>query len=201
MRAIAVFVMMMSSIGFVGCSKSSTGSVAAAGATGGAANADSSPAHDDACGLLALSDVRSVLPEAVKPVRRDNLADQGINGCGWYVASGKYPVLEVSVWQASGADDTPMENARTLAMGFEDPLRGDAQRAVRFENVGGVGDNAVAIIEKTDSARGIMTTGALLTLQKNGKIATVSSSQLATRDRATALEQLTGLGKAVARRL
>jgi hypothetical protein len=201
MRLIAIFIMTMVSIGLIGCSKSSTSSIAQANAAGAADSEDTAPASDNACGLLTLSEVRNVLPEAAKAVHKDNLVDQGIDGCGWYVASGKYPVLELSVWQVSGSDDTPMSNAETLAMGFADPLRSDAQRAIRIEKITGVGEDSVAIVEKIDAARGIMTTGAMLTFQKNGKIATVATSQLAERERPTALEQLAALGKAVARRL
>jgi hypothetical protein len=182
-----------------GCSKgSSTDSALAAddAPPTAAAAADMS----DPCSLLSLGEVRRLLPEANKALRNDKLASQGINGCEWY-GSGKAPLLEVSVWQASGPDETPMENASTLAMGFADPLRGDTQAAVRIEKIAGVGEQAVAIVEEADAARGILTTGGLLTLQKNGRIALVTSSTIANRERAAALDQLATLGKAVAARL
>lgn len=181
------------------CSKSSSSDVAGAANAGPPAAAVATD-KSDACSLLSLDEVRRLLPEANKAARNDKLASQGIYGCEWY-GSGKAPLLEVSVWQASGPDETPMENASTLAMGFADPLRGDAQAAVRIEEIAGVGEQAVAIVEKTDTARGILTTGGLLTLQKNGRIALVTSSTIAIRERATALDQLATLGKAVAARL
>ena len=86
-------------------------------------------------------------------------------------------------------------------MGVADPTRADAQGAVRLEKIAGVGEDAVAIVEKADEQRGILTTTALLTLRKNGRIATIASGFLDNTDRARALEQLATLGKAAADRL
>jgi hypothetical protein len=158
------------------------------------------PARDDACGLLSLAEIRGVLPDAARAERNDNLASQGINACSWY-GKGKAPVLDVSIWEAADAEDTPMENARTLAMGVADPTRPDTQAGVRLEKITGVGEEAVALVEKSDESRGIISTAALITFSKHGRIVTVASSDIAVRERAAALKDLATLGKAVAARL
>ena len=185
----------------IGCTKEATGNTSPSADADSPASASTPAAKDDACALLSLAEIRRVLPDAAKVVRNDHLAAQGIAGCGWYAASGKAPRLEVSVWEVSGADDTVMENARTLAMGFADPLRGDAQQAVRLDKVAGVGEEAVVIVEKSDAARGILTTGAVLTLRQNGRIAMVTSGYMGSGDRSAALKDLAMLGKALAARL
>ena len=182
----------------MGCSKEAAGDASTANTT---ASTPATPADPgDACALLSLAEVRRVLPEASRTERNDNLTEHGIKGCGWY-GKGKAPFIEVSVWQVSGEDDTPWENANTLAMGVADPTRPGAQAAVRLEKIAGVGEDAVAIVEKADDQRGILTTTALLTLRKNGRIATIVSGFLDAGDRARALEQLASLGKAAAGRL
>jgi hypothetical protein len=183
----------------MGCAKHASGDAPSAG-QGATAPAEAAPSKDNACGLLTLAEIRRVLPEASRAVRNDNLASQGIAACSWY-GSGKAPVLDVSVWDVSGADDTPEENARTLAMGLADPLRAGAQEKVRIQKVAGVGEDAAAVVEKADDAQGILSTGALLSLQKNGRIATVASSDIAVNERSKALDQLATLGKAIAARL
>jgi hypothetical protein len=184
----------------MGCSKPATGDAPPAVA-GAAASAAAPPAKDDACALLSLSEIRRVLPQAARAERDDALKEHGINGCDWYADTGKAPVLEVSVWTVSGDDDTPTSNARTLAMGIADPTRANTEAAVRLEKVAGVGEEAVAIVEKRDDARGILTTAGLLTLRQNGRIATVASAYIAVEDRSKALGQLAALGKAVAAQL
>ena len=141
-----------------------------------------------------------MVPHASRVERNDNLSTYGIAACSWY-GTGKAPVVDVSVWDKSGADDTAESNLKSLAMGIADPTRPGTQAAVRIEKVAGLGENAFAIVEKADEARGILSNGALLSVQKNDRIATVASSYVAFDDRAKALDQLTALGKAVAARL
>lgn len=186
--------MFAATILMAGCAQEASGDAPAKTA------AQMPPAKDDACGLLTLADIRRVLPEAARAERNDSLAAQGINVCSWY-GKGKASVLDVSVWTASGADDTPMDNARTLAMGVADPTRAGAEAAVRLESVPGIGDQAVAMAEKADESRGILTTATLLTFSKSGRIVTVSSGDIARRDRPAALADLSTLGKAIAARL
>jgi hypothetical protein len=192
--------LLAASVLLTGCSRDAAGDAPTPARAEAPAPTETPPAREDACALLSLAEIRRVLPEASRAERNDKLSTEGINGCGWYGA-GKSPLIEVSVWQVSGEDDTAMENARTLAMGIADPTRADGQDAVRLEKIAGIGDEAVAMVEKSDASRGILTTSALLTLQKNGRIALVASVDMANADRTRALEQLTTLGKAVAARL
>lgn len=181
------------------CGGASPGSGAAAASPSGVSTA----ATRSACSLLTLEEVRRIVPDAASSAPRALRADADIDVCSWKDASGKRSVVDVSVWKISGTDDTPLGNVRTLATGLVDPLRGDAEKAIRLETIGGLGEGAgaVAFVERMDPARGIIGTGALLALQKNGRIATVQSSSLAGKDRTAALDGLRTLGRTVAGRL
>ena len=180
----------------VGCSKQAAGDAPPPADAGSTLAAEVPLPKDDPCGLLTMSEIRRALPKVTKATREESLVAYGMKGCDWHGATGKAPMLEVRVWQVSGADDTPMDNARTLAMGVADPTRAGTQEAVRLEKLAGIGEDAVAIVEKTDEARGILTTCAFISLQKNGRIVTMASSDIAAGDRSLALEQLKALGKA-----
>jgi len=189
---------LLAAITLTGCAKEAAGDAAPAQA-GTAAKTETAPAKGDACGLLTLTEVRGVVPQASRVERNDNLTKYGIAACSWY-GTGKAPVVDVSVWDVSGADDTAESNLQTLAMGVADPTRPGAQAAVRIEKVAGI-ENAFVIVEKADGARGILSNGALLSVQKNGRIATVASAYVDFDDRPKAMDQLATLGKAIAARL
>lgn len=187
-------------LALVGCSKPASGDAAASEAAAPTTSVTLAN-KDDACSLLSLPEIRRVLPQAARAQPNEALAEHGIHGCEWYSGSGKAPVLAVSVWQMSGDDDTPMDNVRTLAMGIADPTRAGAEASVRLETVSGVGEDAAAFVEKSDDARGILSSSGFLSLRQNGRIATVASSHIDLEDRAKGLEQLAALGKSIAARL
>ena len=94
-----------------------------------------------------------------------------------------------------------MEEARGWTLVFLDPLKPQAERQVRFERLPGVGDEAIAIVERTDPAKGFINDGAILVVRRGKKQASLLSSDLARRERADALKAFVLLGKAVAARL
>lgn len=184
----------------IGCAQRTAGDASASAPGDGTGSAGASRSRNDACSLLTVAEIRRVLPEATRAERNDRLVAQGIAACRWYGA-GKASLVDLSVWTVSGPDDTPEENARTLAMGIADPTRPGADAAVRLEKVAGVGEDAVAVVEKADDARGILSTSAYITVRRNGRIATVASGFVAVDDRPKAIAQLATLGEAVAARL
>jgi hypothetical protein len=166
-----------------------------------ASTSAATPASGDACSLLSIEEVRAMLPEVKSAKRNDDLVAQGIASCEWRDAAGKRVLLGLRTWKQDGADDTPTDNAETLAMGMTDPLRGEAQGAVRMEKMPSVGDDAVAFVEKADSAKGILSQGSLLVVRKGDQLVLLLSSALAGHERSAALRELSTLGKSALRRL
>jgi hypothetical protein len=151
----------------------------------------------DPCALLSAADVQQAFPGS-KPGRLDRaLEKRGILRCEWLLPIGRMVLI-------SGADDesdTPIDEAKTMMMAFVDPLRADAERNVRIEKLPGVGDEAVAVVEREDKAKGITQNGALLVVRRGQRQIVVIANTLVRPDRAEALEVLSGLGKAIAKRL
>ena len=95
----------------------------------------------------------------------------------------------------------PEEAEDTWALTFLDPLRNDAAKNVRYETLTGVGDQAVAVVEREDKVKGFGATAAILVVRRSKQQVAVLSTGLARRERAEALRVLGELGKAIARRL
>ncbi len=152
-------------------------------------------AQRDPCALLTTAEVQQVLPgsKAGQPDRR--LDKQGIYRCRW-----EYQGNHVTVISGDEATESPREEAETWVLAFIDPLRGDASR-VRYAVLKGVGDEAVAIVERPDTGKGIAQNGAVVVVRRGAQQVSVLAPHLARRDRAAALEALAALGKAVAGRM
>jgi hypothetical protein len=151
----------------------------------------------DPCALLTAAEVQQAFPGS-KPGRLDRaLEKQGILRCEWILPIGRMVLI-------SGADDesdTPIDEAKTMMAAFVDPLRADAERNVRFEKLSGVGDDAVAVVEREDKAKGITQNGALLVVRRSKRQIVVIADNLVRPDRVEALKVLSDLGKAIAKRL
>jgi hypothetical protein len=151
----------------------------------------------DPCALLSAAEVQQAFPGS-KPGRADRaLEKSGILRCEWVLPMGRMVLI-------SGGDDesdTPIDEAKTMMTAFVDPLRADAERHVRFEKLPGVGDAAIAVVEREDKAKGITQNGALLVVKRGKRQIVVITDDLARRERADALKVLSDLGKAIAKRL
>ena len=88
-----------------------------------------------------------------------------------------------------------------MSLGFIDPLKSDAARNVRYETIKDVGDQAMAVVERADEARGILQDSAFLIVQRGNQQVNLMSSDLARRERAEALQALAELGRAAVQRL
>jgi hypothetical protein len=154
----------------------------------------------DPCALLTAADMQQAFP-GTKPGRViRTLEKEGILSCEWTHAAGRV----VLVAGADSAEDTPEEEAKTLMSAFVDPLRPDAERRVRIETLPGVGDKAVAILERQDQAKGITQDGVLLVVRRGKRQVALLGAppgDLSRRERADALRVLSDLGKAIAKRL
>ncbi|WP_159016348.1 hypothetical protein [Cognatiluteimonas profundi] len=150
---------------------------------------------DSPCRVLGDATVRAVFPDAKAGARNRSREEYGITACQWSTGSGDFTA---EIWQAKGS--TADNEIRGLATGFVDPTKPDAQGNVRFEPVPGVGDQAFAVVENKDAAKGILADVALLVASHGDRILVLTSTDLARGDRADALKTLATLGAdAVAR--
>jgi hypothetical protein len=149
------------------------------------------------CALLTTAEVAQAFPGS-KAGRLDRSKEKfGVVTCLWDNPSGLMSIV-------AGADEDlepPKEEAQSWTMVFLDPLRTDAARHVRYEVLAGVGDEAVAIVEREDKTKGFMTNGAILVVRRGKRQVVVLSTDLARRERAEALRVFAELGKAIAKRL
>ena len=88
-----------------------------------------------------------------------------------------------------------------MSLMFLDPLKPGAGQNVRYETIKDVGDQARAIVETADEKKGFLTDSAVLVAQRKGLQLVLMSTQLAQRDRSSALKVLEDLGRAAAKRL
>ena len=152
--------------------------------------------HADPCSLLSASEIQAAFPGATAGVRDSALEQYGIARCSW-----NYPDGGLLVLLASDGDESAREGAEGLTPTFLDPWRSDASKRVRYEPLPGVGDHAVAVLEREDKTKGFMRDGAILVVQRGRHQVSVLSSDLARRERAAALRVFKDLGKAIAIRL
>jgi hypothetical protein len=150
----------------------------------------------DPCSLLNTAELQQAFPGS-SPGRNDHkLESRGILRCEWDHA------LILVLNADEGLEESPAEEASTWMQGFLDPLRFETvKRNVRFEPVTGVGDQAVAVVERQDQAKGVLRDAAVLVVRRGKRQVTIMAPTLARRERADALRVLGELGKAIARRL
>lgn len=147
------------------------------------------------CALLTDAEVRKVLPEVGAGKVDRKLAKHGILYCLW---EGKGEHFYVRADQDPGS---VREEVEALALGFVDPLQPSAGKNVRYEVKNGIGNEALAVVERADPSRGIIGHAAYLGVQKGQRVMILASNTLAQRDRATALKILEELAKVAAARL
>jgi hypothetical protein len=147
------------------------------------------------CALLKVVEVASVLPGAKGGVVNNTREKYGITACEWDTAANRF-VLQF--WKNVGS--SAKEEAQGLMSGVLDPLQPAAKNSVRYETITGIGQSAIAVVEKGDAARGMLNDFALLVVQHGDQIVILMAPELARVDRAKALAGLKSLGQsAVAR--
>jgi hypothetical protein len=148
------------------------------------------------CGLLTAADVQNVFPKAGPGKVESRLEQYGMFTCVWDHPGGTF-----TAQMQKDATAAPGDEIRSRASGFIDPTKPAARSNVRYETLAGVGDSAVAAVERADTQTGIVTSFALLVVRRGGRQVVFQSTQLADRDRGVALKALEELGKAAAGRL
>jgi hypothetical protein len=150
----------------------------------------------DPCTLLTTAEVQQAFPGATAGRLDRELEKYGLLRCEW-----KYPGGRLILIAGADGPDPLMDEAQGMTQTFLDPLRADAGRHVRYEKLSGVGDEAIAVVERVDKAKGFMQDGAILVVQRGTRQVSMLSSDLARRERADALRVLSDLGKAIAKRM
>lgn len=150
------------------------------------------------CSLLRLDEVAHAFADAERAERNTSLEEYGIQTCEWH--GKKSPsLLVLQTWKmAAGSADSEL---RSRVSGNIDPLLPGAREQVRYEKLPGIGDAASAAVETTDLQRGILSDIAQLVAQKGDRYVSVTSRNLASRDRPAALQVLAELGRAAATRV
>jgi hypothetical protein len=155
------------------------------------------PAVTGPCALLAQSEVKAVFAGAAPGQPDASRQNYGIAACEWPTQQG---LFIAQLWKSE--DTSAFDEARSLMLGFLDPMKSNADAHVRYETVAGVGQQAVAVVETKDVQRGIMNDIALLvTLNGDQTLVLLAPPQFARRDRAAALASLKSLAKGAASRL
>lgn len=149
----------------------------------------------DLCALLTKAEVQQAFPDVKQGKLDRELERMGILRCHWDYAGGRMAVIE-----SDEITDSPKDEAIGSMEGFLDPLRANA-RQLRYEVLPGVGDEAVAAVERKDAAKGVVVDAAVLVVRRGKRQITVMAPGLAQRERAQALQILGTWGKAIAKRL
>jgi hypothetical protein len=150
------------------------------------------------CSLLPTADVKRAFPGSTPGVLNRTQEKYGVLTCLWSSPTGQFSIVA-----GTGEDSEPSvkDEAETWTLTFLDPLRRDAARHVRYESLPGVGDEALAVVEREDKAKGFMQNGAVLVVRRGRRVVTALSTDLARRDRGEALKVFQELGKTIAKRL
>jgi hypothetical protein len=152
----------------------------------------------DPCSLLNNDEVRQSFPRAGAAERNRRVEKDGATGCQWRNDKG-IVLLQLILYEG------PPQSVRRESQGFGhammDPGRVEAPDAIRYESIGSLGDEAVAVVEQTDQAKGLLGNLAFLVAQRGTRLLFISSADLARRDRAAALKVLEALGRAAVNRL
>lgn len=162
----------------------------------GDASVASSPAGEGACRLLSTSEVSSALSKSEPGVAEHTREQYGITACEWSTEQGRFVA---QYWKAE--NPSAKQEASGLMLGVVDPLKGSAAAKVRYEDVQGVGEQAVAAIETADEGRGILSDMAMLVAQKGNVILVLIAPELTRVDRPKALQALKVLGKSASEKL
>lgn len=145
------------------------------------------------CKMLADASVARAVPGAQAGQPADEDAAVGISGCRWPVGAG---AVMLQVFDA-GSGSLALE-LRSASLELVEIRKPNALAVVRIEQLTGIGDQAGAYVERLDSKRGILKSGAVLMVQKGGHLAVLRIPQLADGDRVQALAAMKTLGLEVA---
>lgn len=150
-----------------------------------------------ACALLTRGELDDVVGGVGDPEPDDTKQQYDIAACEFPTDKNR---VFLQRWKLEGS--SAKEEASGLLLGALDPLKGKELRdSVKIEPLPGVGEDAVAVIERKDEARGVLDDIATLVARRGDQWVVLLVPELAAGDRAKAIEALTSLGKTAAGRL
>jgi hypothetical protein len=170
---------------------------ACGGGSPGDAMAADTPVGDGPCALLRLAEVQRVLPDTRMAERDRTLDKYDIASCVW---KGDKGLRELTVQRWEGEDSAETE-LRGLVEGIVDPVKPGVAASIRYETLKSLGDDALAVVERADANRGVLTYAAILVVKRGNHVLTMFSSDLAMLERPEALKALETLGRAAVARL
>jgi hypothetical protein len=150
------------------------------------------------CALLTTAEVQRSFPGSTPGILNRSQEKYGVLTCLWDSPTGQFSIIAGTKGEP---DPSVRDEAETWTLIFLDPLRRDAARHVRYQSLPGVGDEALAIVEREDKAKGFLRNGAVLVVRRGKRVIAALSTDLARRDRAEALKVFEELGKTIAKRL
>lgn len=168
-------------------------SPAPASAIAGAASGETA---DSPCRLLTDAEVRSVLPGAASGTRNTESLQYGLDRCAWEARTGRMG-LEVSKVEPAAFEN----ELRAELQGAVDPRIQGALGRIAFVTVPGIGDQAIAVREKGDAQRGILTDVALIAVQRGHRMAVLMIHQSSRDAGLPTLDTLKDLARPLATRL
>ncbi|MEO7063121.1 MAG: hypothetical protein ABI082_05010 [Dokdonella sp.] len=149
---------------------------------------------ENACDLLTDAEVRQVSPNAAPGKRNTESLQYGLDRCAW-----KTPTGQIGV-EASKVEAGAFENdLRGELQGAVDPRVNGALDRIQFHKVEGIGDHAVAVLEKADPQRGIYADITLLAIQRGHRMAVLMLNEGVPSS--SSLDNLKELGRKLAPRL
>jgi hypothetical protein len=168
----------------VGCSQQET-----------AVSAEAASPTDDPCTLITDGDVRQQFPGAASGKRDSRLDQYGIASCTWNSPTNTFIV---QLFKAKGSAE---DELRSRISGNVDPMKPGAGAKIRYETIGGVGDEAKLAVEKADAQDGILADSAVLVARRGERMAVLFTSALVEGERASTAKALEALAQRAARRL
>jgi PBP1b-binding outer membrane lipoprotein LpoB len=172
------------SVWLVGCSQQET-----------AVSAEAASPTDDPCALITDGDVRQQFPGAASGKRDSRLDQYGIASCTWNSPTNTFIV---QLFKAKGSAE---DELRSRISGNVDPVKPGAGAKIRYETIGGVGDEAKLAVEKADAQEGILADSAVLVARRGERMAVLFTSALVEGERASTAKALEALAQRAARRL
>jgi len=173
------------------CSQRSPATASAPAASGVADAAAGTP-----CDLLTDAEVRSVFPQAGSGKRNTESLQYGLDRCAWKAADGQIGI-EVSKVEAAAFEG----ELRAELQGTVDPLVQGALEQIRFQPISGIGDHAIAVLEKAGAKRGVYADISLLAIQRGHRMAVLMIHNANADAPLPTLDTLKNLGTALAARL
>lgn len=148
------------------------------------------------CSLLKQGEVTAVFAGAKAGKADTSREEYGITACIWETAQSSFVA---QYWQA--ADASAQDEASGLMLGVMDPLKPAARNSIQYETFAGIGDQAIAAVEKKDEQRGVLSDMAMLVVKRGDKVLVLIAPELARMERANALAALQSLGQSSVSRL